>query len=384
MQKTIIIVTRNKYPQGDAGAIRQHVTAKILIKLGYKVLVIGNGEHTNFQVNEYDGVEYISLRCDSNNKLKRLKDHLLFGKRVIHEIELRSEDVFGIIVVDVLPDAFFKIEKFARKHKLRLIHDSVEWYSPEEFKLGRFSPDYILKEYTNRVAIGKRWSVIAISRYLQNYFKNKGCNVVRVPVIMDVNSINYLHKKESSKITIVYAGGPGRKDYLSEILEGVNLLSDTEREKIVFHIIGVDKEQLIHTCGVSSETIKKLENVVHAHGRIPHSDAIEWVKKADFTILIRNESLRYAKAGFPTKVVESLSCGTPVICNLSSDLCEFLDSDNAVIVDGHTPEMIAGAISKLLKYDDNALSLMRISARKTAVEFFDYRNYIDSFAGILK
>lgn len=39
-----VIVTENSYPEGDAGAVRQHAFAKILKQLGYDVLVIGYGK----------------------------------------------------------------------------------------------------------------------------------------------------------------------------------------------------------------------------------------------------------------------------------------------------------------------------------------------------
>ena len=48
------------------------------------------------------------------------------------------------------------------------------------------------------------------------------------------------------------------------------------------------------------------------------------VKKADYSIIIRDNNL-VTRAGFPTKFVESVACGTPVICNDNSDLKEWID-----------------------------------------------------------
>ena len=44
--KRAVIVTENQYPCEDAGAIRQHATAKLLVELGYSVIVLGYGKST--------------------------------------------------------------------------------------------------------------------------------------------------------------------------------------------------------------------------------------------------------------------------------------------------------------------------------------------------
>ena len=41
-----VIVTENSYPEGDAGAVRQHALAKLLLDMNYDVLVIGYGSPT--------------------------------------------------------------------------------------------------------------------------------------------------------------------------------------------------------------------------------------------------------------------------------------------------------------------------------------------------
>jgi hypothetical protein len=70
-------------------------------------------------------------------------------------------------------------------------------------------------------------------------------------------------------------------------------------------------------------------------GRIPRPQVLEELSKADFTVLMRSEEQRYAKAGFPTKFVESLATATPVIANSTSDLGMYLkDGENGYVVKG--------------------------------------------------
>ena len=42
-----LLVTFDKYPNGDAGAIRVHMFAKILNEAGYETFVISMGKSTN-------------------------------------------------------------------------------------------------------------------------------------------------------------------------------------------------------------------------------------------------------------------------------------------------------------------------------------------------
>ena len=51
----------------------------------------------------------------------------------------------------------------------------------------------------------------------------------------------------------------------------------------------------------------------------PHAELPNLIAEADFTVLMRPNK-RYTNAGFPTKLVESLASGVPVIANLTSDI----------------------------------------------------------------
>ena len=59
------------------------------------------------------------------------------------------------------------------------------------------------------------------------------------------------------------------------------------------------------------------------HGKVSNLEARNKISKADFSILFRNVN-KMTSAGFPTKVSESISCGTPVITNSTSDLEHYI------------------------------------------------------------
>ena len=80
--KRALFITTDKYPNGDAGAVRVHALAKILQLIGYEVTVVGLGPTTNFQFQKEDGVAFISFRSSSNTIVSKIKDRLQLKKRL--------------------------------------------------------------------------------------------------------------------------------------------------------------------------------------------------------------------------------------------------------------------------------------------------------------
>ena len=381
--KKAVIITENKYPEGDAGAVRQHAFAKMFMELDFSVIVMGYGESTQKKFREYEGVRYISFRSKAKNRFFRLVNRIIFGFQIIVCLKQNACEANVIMVVDTLPYAFKLVKKFADNRGILLIHDSVEWYSPEEYPDGEKNIQYRLKEKTNRFIVGEGWRVVAISKYLQRHFLKMSDKVVRIPVVMDVSHMPYSSHTNNEKIKFVYAGTPGLKDHLREIITGFSLLPRDQIQQVELCVFGVSKQQLYDECGVDSRVMQIMQESLRVYGRIPREQVIKEVMSADYTVLLRSAELRYAQAGFPTKVVESLACGTPPMCNLSSDLGDYLkDGENSVIIEGQTPVDVRNAVLKALSYKAGEVNL-RSKARKTAEECFDYRQYTNSLKYIL-
>ena len=383
--KQAVIVTENQYPCEDAGAIRQHVTAKLIEKLGYSVFVLGYGKSTNKKILNYDGIDYISFRPISKNKFVRAIFRATVSRRMVKFVKHKFNNPSLVLVADVSEKTFELVSKVFKKSII--IHDSVEWFSEEQFDNAKKARAYKMRDNINRNLVSKGWRVMAISSYLEEHFSKQCDKVVRIPVIMDVDSMKYRVDIDGNcgKIKIAYVGSPGKKDYLKNIVEGFELLSKELLERVEFHIVGVSNEQLVSMCDVNQSSIENLGDVLFVHGRIPHQDAIGFVQNSDFTVLLRDASLRYARAGFPTKSVESLASATPIICNLSSDLGLYLkDGKNAFVAEDHMPESLKVALEKAITSSCESRREMRTNARKTAEEDFDYKNYTALFEELLK
>ena len=373
--KNVLLITTDKYPNGDAGSVRQYSFAKLYKELGYEVTVVGLGNCTNYQLVTSDAISYISLRSAQNTLTARVKNYVGFKSRLKRFLSNYGNCEY-IHVVNIPVNALFFIKKYAKKHNIKLIHDSVEWYSPEQFKNGRFSLPYIIKNKYNTKWIDKQFSVIAISSFLEKHFKSRGINAVRIPVIMNISEMPCEKRTAEDKTVFLYAGSPGKKDYLAEIIKGFSLLPQELLTRVELQLLGISKEQLATLCGVEDSAVEYMGNSLVCLGRVPREEVMNRLAAADFTVLLRSETQRYAKAGFPTKAVESLSTATPIITNLTSDLGLYLkDGYNSIIVSDCLPTAFSKAVEKATTLTASEKNQMYSNARKTAEEHFDYKLY---------
>ena len=378
MDKLFFIITTNKYPEGDAGAIREHSFCCILRKLGYRPIVVGLGPTTEFSSREYDNVTYYSLRYPRNDKISKASSYLLFGlnlKRVFQKY--KKQNISGIIFVTGSERTLNLLKNFCAKRNVQLYHDSVEWYSPSEFVKGEKAKGYIKNNKLNTELIDEKIKVFAISSFLENHFKSRNIKAIRVPVIMDVNNIKAKKCVNPEYIKVVYAGQMGKKDKIVNFIKALPLLSQEELKKIKVCIIGLTKEAYENVHGKIPDEVS---TCVTFTGRVPRSEVLKHLETADFTMLLRPEDERYAMAGFPTKVVESLSSSTPVISNLTSDLGMYLqDGCNSIVVNGTTVEDCAKALKKAVSVSYEQRLEMQKKSRETAEKEFDYEVYISEF-----
>ncbi|GGO92503.1 hypothetical protein GCM10011584_29060 [Nocardioides phosphati] len=219
--------------------------------------------------------------------------------------------------------------------------------------------------------------VIAISSFLARYYASRGCDVIRVPPTLDVAATQFVERPGDGRLKLAYAGMPGKKDLLAEIVAGLRLV-DPHHELIRLQIIGPD-ERTLASAGISTQGTG-----IQVLGHVSRQDAIDCVANADFVPLLRSDQ-RYAHAGFPTKVAEAMAVGTPVICNLTSDLGEVVADGRTGFVCGQpTAQAFADALAEALALSQECRAGMRAAARHRAEEYFDFRTYADALNGLVR
>lgn len=381
-RETVIFVSTYRYPEGDAGAVRQHALALLAQDCGYEPLIVALGPPGVASRRSHEGMTYVSLRSPSNFVGARLWGRMAFAHRLRPWV-LGVESVSAIVVVDVPSAARRFLARECRRRGVPLVHDSVEWYSASQFSWGRLHPAYISRGLLNRWVVRVGCRVIAISSYLRDHFEAKGVEVVRIPAILDVGSIPVGERDVGGEVRFVYAGSPGRKDRLGEFCQAVaEVLNDGGC--IGIDLVGLVIGDLIDL-GVDHATLTRLEGILTCHGRVGREEALRLLTRADFSVLFRDPSERYARAGFPTKVVESLACGTPVLLNLSSDLGDYIvEGREAIVCSGFDVSDVKLGLKRAIAMSPDSLGRMRTAARSRAWESFDYRSYRQEFLGLVE
>lgn len=373
--KQCLILTYYRYPNGDAGSVRQAALSKLLVVEGYHVTVAGMGAPTDFQLVQAEPADYISFRHARANALGRVQNYAKFRGN-LRRFVLGFQKIDLMLAVDLPPLALFWVKKYAKRNQIPLIFDSVEWYSAEEFRLGKLDVFYQINNLYNTRWIAPPSKVIAISTYLQTHFQARGLDAIRIPAVLDVQAMPCRKTAPTDTVVFLYAGSPGKKDWLAQITQAYAMLPQALLRTTQLRLVGVSAEQLCSVCSAAEETVRRLGERLQCLGRVPRHEVLRQLEQADFTVLLRPQKLRYAKAGFPTKVVESLASGTPVISNLTSDLSMYLrDMENGIVVTDDTVQAMAHAMERAARLSAEKRLQMQQLARSTAEECFDFRCY---------
>jgi glycosyltransferase involved in cell wall biosynthesis len=372
------------FPWGQAGSRRVYGVARSLAEGGYHVVVgcgaSEPGELKHLECQDGDArLSYIGLSelprlgASSTSKLAQLI--LRQGARTISWLDAQPTKPSHVVLYGGYAQYMFRLLPWCRRNRVPLIVDVVEWYDPRHMQGGFFGPFHISTKIALRVQFPKSDGIIAISSYLADYYCRRGCPVVRIPPTLDLKhvGVNYHTGALAFKpLTLVYAGTPGKKDLLRNAIRGVEM-ADPQAKRIRLLILGPTREEV---CSLQGS--KKLSPFVEVLGRVNQPDVAKIIQESDFSILLR-ESLRFAQAGFPTKFVESIASGTPVIANITTDLRDYLhDGIEGLICPDHTAEAFAQTLDRALVLTQEERNQMRKAARRQAERSFDYRNYTKS------
>ena len=201
-----LYVTMERFNAGNASATRSLSFCKILQDLGKEVIVISLDEAETDKVHTYEGVNYVTLRSSSNDLMSRALNFVFHSRRLKKSIIELSQtyDIEGLFFYDIPAASIFYLKKIAKNKNIKIFHDSVEWYSPEQFKWGRFALPYILKNLLNRYFIDKQIAVFAISKYLNNFFQSKGIQSTRIPIMLDIKEVSFEKVIVPDKLRLLY------------------------------------------------------------------------------------------------------------------------------------------------------------------------------------
>lgn len=350
-------------PDKNAAAQRVIANAKVLFNLGWHVRLIGLDKQPGAFT--YEGFECVNLKYPSSAKgwidyLASIKNYLPFLEKTQPRL---------VIAYNHPAIALSKLVDYCKKCSIKVVSDCTEWYTPEGNIISKTLKGWDTNKRMTDVHL-RMDGIISISRYLHNYYTERGMKSLLLPPLVDIQEEKWTLQGEASEvneIVLTYTGSPGHKDVLDRL---VRIVSDLPNEILVrFEIVGLSREQFMNAYNYEQD----IGDRVHFNGRMSHKDTLKLLSESDFQLFIREDSIT-TKAGFPTKFVESISAGVPVLTNLTSNICDYLSEGvNGYPLDATDDDLLKASLLRVLKQSREAINNLKNSIDRGT---FDYRNYV--------
>lgn len=360
---TVLYVGGFELPDKNAAAHRVLSNAKIFRDLGYRVIFCGvDRENTTDEAVWVSGFESMPLKYPAS--VKQWIKHMLDAKKYL-QILSENKDIKLVVCYNLLAIPMAKLLRYCKKRNIKIVADCTEWYA-NGFSL---HPERLIKFLNTLLCM--RWfqkrcdGMIAISSFLENYYKKHIRNIIVVPPLVDIEDEKFSsgEKKKDGGISLVYSGSPAlRKEALGEVVSALNRMGDID---FSFTVVGITREQF---CGIYD--VEPDDSRIVFTGRIGHREALKKVRESDYAVIIRPET-RITAAGFPTKFVEAVSCNTAVIANDTSDIAQYLKEGK----NGH--------LVGLDSLEDGLRTALTSEMPYIERERFDYRLWRQSFSDFL-
>lgn len=350
----IVLTGAFRYGASDANALRVRNLARSLAADGHRLTVVESRVDPAVPeiepVAPDEGVRLESVRESFDGlqqKLPRRLQSFLVGRAAAGFIRREARRPDCIILPSPHIGQIFRFRRVSRELGIPLIIDVHEWYQPEDLPGGRLGPVALGNELSMRRLIGLADGIIAISERLEQHYRDQGCRVINVPPLFPACA-QPAEKWSAAdgRLHLCYAGQPARKEAFGTTLA---CLEQAHREGIDFllHVVGMTAAALTELSEAKSLTfLQPAAGRVRYHGFVPNAQARTIVAASDFTLLLRSRR-KANQFGFPSKLAESMSLGTPVIANDFSDLHRHLvDGGNAIFIPDIEPATVLAAFRK--------------------------------------
>lgn len=372
-------------PDTNAAGKRVFANSLLIEKCGYDVLMVGCDPAVRGRIERItDRISYTSFPQYGKSTGKKYFDWLKM------KIEKNGSKPAMIIRYGSPGLAIFDKYLFSYCHKqgIPIVVDVVDWLCVDSgnllFKIVKGTDTYLEKNIFNKRGDG----LITISSYLNDFYKGYYQNIITIPPLVE----NYTSKSYSNHIPqIVYAGNPFRKGELVRNLHSikdrlditVNVFISLEKKgiKFDFHVIGMSCDEYVIAFPNMREILNSVEHI-HFHGRQSMERTQNMISTMDYSILLR-ERTRGTMAGFPTKVVESMSLGVPVITTDTSDLKQYIqDLKTGFFVDISDQQVLEEQLIRIINTDQD--SLKKVKTKICEDKVFAIDNYEFQFKEFIR
>lgn len=367
------------FPEGCAGSRRVLGIARILVACGYSVDVYchsAEGEPSQELIEPGICVKRVEGLIKKGNLVAKIRWALTSGSRSCKAIA-SSQQLAGVFIYAGYVPVIVRMSWELRGSGVPVVFDAVEWYTPKRPLAWLISPYHWSTELAMRVLIPRLDGVLCISSYLFCYYRRRCVESVQIPPTLKVSLVGRGDAGPRDSLKLVYAGSASYDD-LSIVIEAVREVNKRGlRTSLV--LAGHPRLDAASARGPGDEE----ESFVSYVGRLGHRATMQLVANSHFSLIVRRSS-RAVNAGFPTKLVESLAVGTPVIGNVTSDLGQYvIDGETGFVIGELTGASFVEALMRAHRTTEHDYDMLSRSCRQTAERAFDDQAYVTSMAGFL-
>ena len=384
--KKVLYIGNFMFPDKNAAANRVVSNGRVFRALGYEVDFIGIqkgiGGNLLEHKEEYDGFTGYHLSTPQGIKGWLFYKHAF--QKVLPYLEQEKEHLEIIVMYGCPSLSLFGglLRKWCKKHGVLLLSDAVDWLSANTgsplYRMIKYLDTLYLKAYLYPKTDG----VIAVSSYLERYYRKRGCPVVRIPPLVKKETPVEVAENRGDCVHIVYAGIPFalngmkvKKDTYKDRLDITVGLLGKVKHPFRFDIYGLTKEQYLGVIEEQGELLEQTKDRIFFHGSVDNLTVKKAIMQADFTVFLRDRNIG-TMAGFPTKFAESMCLGTPVITTDTSDLAEYLkQGENGFFLDIDNEQESLERVEEIVSLTGDQLSQMKEACQKETG--FSYESYVE-------
>lgn len=385
MEKRAFICSKQHFPRGSAGANYIQFLALAMKEVGFNPIVISSGSYQNCS---HEGEKYFYKGIEVYNPFKfenKIAKHFefIYGDALrfigaLKEYNVNKNDVIIAYLLDERP--LKSILNFSKKNKIKSAACVVEWLPKENFTNNRMYKSYMraMRDIVSQYDI-----ILPISHYIAEKYKKSSANVFVLPIMADTSEYSYKPKVYvDEKRKFIFPANGMMKDSMSNMLEGLARCPKEIRDKVEFHITNYSKEKVEKITQEFPDEIKeRLDRMLVIHKWLEYDELIELYKKMNFLLLARDEN-QMTLANFPSKVPETMTYGIiPVVSEVGDYTRIYLkDNENSLVFKGSSVAVCIEAIVRATSLDNEEVRRLEKAARETAVNKFDYHNWLESLS----
>jgi glycosyltransferase involved in cell wall biosynthesis len=332
----VIYVGAFELPDKNAAAQRVLTNAKIFEKLGYEAVFLGvNKEYKgNSIARDSNCLGFDCWKVSYPSGIAQWLPRLVGVEDIKYLLEVVYPGRVALVINYNYPAiAQLRTKLLCDNLNINHVADITEWYDtsvgPFLWRIVKKVDTYLRMYLVNKCERG----LITTSPFITDFYQSKNKELLELPTLFDCDTVPDIDYVASDKGTIklVYVCSPLDpkmvKPDRSNLKERLDILLDN-----IIQINKLDICAYLDVYGNTQDEVCKafpeLEGVIlqtdkiRFHGMTPNSVVRERIAKADCMIFLRDDN-RVTQAGFPGKLAESISLGTPVITNSLHNLNGF-------------------------------------------------------------